>query len=541
MLMTERNQPDEIIHLATTAVPALVAAQSVGAHLTFGEGARWHSLTAPLDQPTARADVLGQLQRLPGSGGPLDLAWANWAWAFGLLSPSEVIGHLIVTAEQEPVEEDLLLLRSLAQQTGITLANARLHSTHRTTNTMLTRTITSLRNKTAIHDRFTKVALEGGGQQGVVETLFELTGFTASIEDRTGKVLASAGPTGAPVQRATFSAIRDDVIQTASRSSHPVRVDDQLLTIVRPHPDVLGVLMLHDPDGHAGENESVALEHGATVLAIELARMHGLAETELRLGRNLVGELLTEASDEVLERARVLGHDLTRPHRVIMVSADRGSDTPEALLLRVRECLGGTVAFALGGPTPLLMPESDAVVAVVTLKSTETDQLHKLSSAAGKGARIGLGGICRRPHDYPRSHREARLALHVARMPRSRADVLHYDDLGIYQLFSEQSDPRTLETFVTRWLGVLIEYDERHGSDLTNTLAAFLDVGGNYDAAAHALHLGRSTVRYRISRIQELTGHALGDPETRFQLQVAVRAWATTRVLAMGAGGPTRT
>ncbi len=537
MLMTERNQPDEIIHLATTAVPALVPANAIGVHLTFGEGARWHGVIEPLSQPAVRADVLAQLQRLPGSGGPLEVTGANWAWAFGLLSPAEVIGHLIVTAPQPPVEADLLILRSLAQQTGIALANARLHSSHRTTNTMLTEMISSLRNKTAIHDRFTKVALDGGGQQGVVDALFELTGLAASIEDRTGKVLASAGPAGAKVRRATFHAKREEVISSALRSSHPVRVEDRLLAVVRPHPDVLGVLMLLDPSGLAGDHESVALEHGATVLAIELARMHGLAETELRLGRNLVGELLAGGDEEVFERARVLGHDLTRPHRVIVMSSSRKNDTPEAFLLRVRESLAGSIAAAGSHPPPLLMPNGDEIVAVLTLKSTETGQLHTLLKAAGRGARIGLGGICRKPADFPRSHREARLALRVARMPRSRADVLRYDDLGIYQLLSESSDPSTLQTFVTRWIGALITYDEQHGTELTNTLAAFLDVGGNYDATAQALHLGRSTGRYRISRIQQLTGLMLNDPETRFQLQVAVRAWSTIQVLASTTAG----
>ena len=137
MLMTERRQPDEIIHLAATAVPALVSARTLGAHLTFGEGARWHETTGTLNEPMTRADVLSQLQHLPGSGGELSIADMNWAWAFGLLSPAETVGYLIVTAEHRPEEADLLLLRSLAQQTGIALANARLHTTHSATHTVL--------------------------------------------------------------------------------------------------------------------------------------------------------------------------------------------------------------------------------------------------------------------------------------------------------------------------------------------------------------------------------------------------------------------
>lgn len=531
MVMTERRQLDEILHLATTAIPALVSARALGAHLTVGEGARWHATTDALEQPTVRAEVLSQLQHLPANGGPLVLPHASWVWAFGLLSSAESIGFLIVAADTRPSEADLLLLRSLAQQTGIALSNARLHASQQSTNTMLTETIATLRNKTAIHDRFTKVALAGGGHQGVVDALFELTGLPAVVEDRSGKVLASAGPPGTQVHRATFSKKREAVLQFAARSGHPVRGDDRLLTVVRPHPDVVGVLMLVDPSQLAGDHESVALEHGATVLAIELARLHGLAETELRLGRNLVSDLITGTSDEAFERAQALGHDLRRAHRVVVLCSERPDDSPEELLLRFREKLAGSIASAGSNPPPLLLQSGQSIVALVTTQTAESALMPSLLKEAGRGARIGIGGPCRKAADFPRSYREAQLALRLAQMPRSRSTIVRYEDLGVYQLLSESADPRALESFVHRWLGALIEYDTEHRSELTETLAAFLEAGGNYDATGTALTIGRSTVRYRIRRIQQLSGHDLGNAEIRFQLQLAVRAWSTIQAL----------
>lgn len=531
MLMTERRQADEILHIATTAVPALVCARTLGAHLTLDEGARWHETVEVLEHPAGRSEVLSQLHHLPGSGGELDISGITWSWAFGLLSSAETIGFLIVAADARPSDADMLLLRSLAQQTGIALSNARLHNAQRATNTMLTETIASLRNKTATHDRFTKVALAGGGHQGVVDALFELTGMPAAVEDRTGKILVSAGPPGTLVHRATFSRKREAVVSFAARSGHPVRVDDRLLTVVRPHPDVVGVLMLIDPGHVAGEHEYVALEHGATVLAIELARLHGLAETELRLGRNLVSDLIAGSSDEAFERAQALGHDLRRAHRVVVLCSERPDDAPEAVFLRVREKLAGSIAVAGSNPPPLLMQSGSLIVALVTTQTAESDLMPSLLQDAGRGARIGIGGACRKAADFPRSHREALLALRLAQMPRSKTTIVRYEDLGVYQLLSENADPRALESFVHRWLGALIEYDAEHQSDLTETLAAYLTSGGNYDATGVALTIGRSTVRYRIRRIQQLTGHDLADAEIRFQLQLAVRAWSTIRAL----------
>ncbi len=64
----------------------------------------------------------------------------------------------------------------------------------------------------------------------------------------------------------------------------------------------------------------MALEHGATILAMELARVRSLAESELRIRRDLVDELLTGTDEEsALTRATALGYDLQRPHRVLVV------------------------------------------------------------------------------------------------------------------------------------------------------------------------------------------------------------------------------
>jgi sugar diacid utilization regulator len=531
MMMTERRQLDEILHLATTAIPALVSARPLGVHLPLGDGARWHAMRPDLDQPAFRADILTQLQRLPRNGGALTISGEPWAWAFGLPSPVDQIGTLIVASDNAPSEADMLVLRSLAQQTGIALSNARLHASHRTTNEQLSETVAALRNQTAIHDRFTQVALTGGGYQGVVDALFELTGLAASIEDRAGQVIASAGPSDTPVGRAVFNTKRESLIQGAALAGRPVRVGDRLLTVVRPHSDALGVLMLVDPSNLAGHQEEVALEHGATVLAIELARLHGLAETELRLGRNLVADLLQGQADDAAARALALGHDLNRSHRVVVLSVDAKHVTSDDALLRARETLSGSLTARGNAPSPLLMQSGNDIVAIITGKAADSDLVPSLLRDAGRRARIGIGSVCRSAEEFPRSYREAQVALKLAQASRRGSGVMRYDDLGVYQLLSEVADPRTLETFVRAWLGVLLDYDKAHSSDLLATLSSFLELGGNYDATAAALTIGRSTVRYRIRRIQELTGYDLGEPDARFQLQLATRAWSTINAL----------
>jgi DNA-binding PucR family transcriptional regulator len=104
----------------------------------------------------------------------------------------------------------------------------------------------------------------------------------------------------------------------------------------------------------------------------------------------------------------------------------------------------------------------------------------------------------------------------------------------VYELLSEAADPGVVEVFVRTWLGPLLDYDAQRGANLVHTLARYLDCGGNYDATAEALALGRSTVRYRLGRIRQISGRDLTDPDTRFQLQLATRAWVSLRALSPG-------
>ena len=59
----------------------------------------------------------------------------------------------------------------------------------------------------------------------------------------------------------------------------------------------------------------------------------------------------------------------------------------------------------------------------------------------------------------------------------------------------------------------------------------YLERGGNYDATSQELVVHRSTLKYRLQRIRVLSGHDVNDPDSRFNVQLATRAWTTLRAL----------
>ena len=135
------------------------------------------------------------------------------------------------------------------------------------------------------------------------------------------------------------------------------------------------------------------------------------------------------------------------------------------------------------------------------------------------------------PADVPRSHREAHLSLKMGDASAAGTGVTVFDDLGVFRLLAEVEETASVERFVRGWLGPLLDYDARKPAELVPTLTRFLELGQAYGATSEALSIHRSTLKYRLQRIREISGRDLSDPDTRFNLQLATRAWQTLEAL----------
>jgi DNA-binding PucR family transcriptional regulator len=532
-LMSESTDEAHILRLAGSSVPSLGPFQLVGIH--FPESG-WYDLPGARSAAAALADVEGQLAGLTDSWGPVATPGPRRSWAYAMRSLKGLVGHLVIATDTQPATWGHFLLTTLAQQTGIAVTNARLLAGERAqaielqaTNSALAATVYALERSTAIHERLTQVAVAGEGEEGIAEALHDLTGWPVAIEDRYGNLRAWGGPGRPDPYPKQAQPSREELIRRVRAAGRPVHEAGRLLAVASPRDDVLGVIALVGAPHEEAEGALVALEHGTTVLAMELARLQSVAEAELRLGRDLVEELLTNPDESAaLSRARALGYDLRRTHRVAIVM-ERQPDRrdPDARLHAVRraarEAAIGTV----------LVPRGDAVVVLsYTDQAWDTFQ-RRLRDELGQDVLVGVGGPCERVRDFPRSYREASLALRMGTPDRTGRRTIFYEQLGTYRLLAEVGELSVIDRFVEEWVGSLAAYDSKHDAELLKTLSSYLECRRNYDATAAALFVHRNTLKYRLRRIREISGHDLKDADTLFNLQLATRAWFTRRALEL--------
>ncbi|MGB3827529.1 MAG: helix-turn-helix domain-containing protein [Ornithinimicrobium sp.] len=119
---------------------------------------------------------------------------------------------------------------------------------------------------------------------------------------------------------------------------------------------------------------------------------------------------------------------------------------------------------------------------------------------------------------------EARHARSLAELRGNPVSVVTGSEVTSHVVLMATVPDDVRRTFAHRVLGPVWEYDEKHDAGLNETLAAFLACSGSWSRAAEQMHLHVNTVRYRIQRVEELTGRDLSSLEDRVDVFLALRS-----------------
>ncbi len=285
----------------------------------------------------------------------------------------------------------------------------------------------------------------------------------------------------------------------------------------------------------------------STLLALEVERSRSPEwasdEAASAFVRALLGRQVTDRGD-IVARAGELGAAVERGAGVIVaravpMTAQAGDWRGRVLTVALRavRSVGSGSVGALG--------EGETAEVVALVPTGEDEQLARAAQAlerelgaalAGFGITVAWSRWTEDPVDLYRAGKEAELAANVAEA--EGRTLLAFEDTGAYRLLlpAMSEDPGELESFYEETLAPLAAYDEQYETELVKTVETYLDNDGNVAQTAASLFTHRHTVRYRLERVKELTGHDIGSSEGREKLSLGLKAM---RVLGIAtAAGP---
>jgi purine catabolism regulator len=205
------------------------------------------------------------------------------------------------------------------------------------------------------------------------------------------------------------------------------------------------------------------------------------------------------------------------PSRAARVPAE------EALTHAVREEVGGGLVAHSGRFLCALVPATAGDDEFFAL----AERLHvRVARMAGEPIAAGAGRTVA-PADLRRGFHEARCALEARALGVSGTNgtvtLATYHDLGSFQLLLSLQDDDALRLFCDSILGPIEESEGAYGGELMRSLEAFIECNGQWERAAKALFCHRHTLRYRIRRVEELTGRSLDSARDRIDFWLALR------------------
>ncbi|PKW10812.1 MULTISPECIES: PucR family transcriptional regulator [unclassified Streptomyces] len=420
------------------------------------------------------------------------------------------------------------------------------------------------------HRRMMTSGPAGGGPDVVLDLLGTDLDLRAWVLSPTGRLIAGSKETGPalPVETcARLAAEHLAATRTGRRGPHrflldgvtyslfPVRSSGRSPQAARDVRETVLSDWLLAVEADAGDwpEERLDLLQGVTqLIAVERDRRDAARTVRRRLAQEVLELVQTGAAPaEIAARLRVAAPVLlpglgTAPHWQVVVARvewegqeAEGGPVAQSLLEevlvdplatgpepsdRIAVAHTGDEAIALV-PLPAVSAEHDGSETGLLADSLLQSVREPLTAGLNDDGRLTLGvsAAVHSAEGLRGALEEARHARRVAAARPGRVCAAGHQELASHVLLLPFVPDDVRRAFTARLLDPLKDYDRRHRAELIPTLEAFLDCDGSWTRCATRLHLHVNTLRYRVGRIEQLTGRDLSRLEDKLDFFLALR------------------
>jgi sugar diacid utilization regulator/predicted hydrocarbon binding protein len=408
-----------------------------------------------------------------------------------------------------------------------------------------------------IKQKMTQLVLEGQGIKGIADALSEIVGSQIVVFDRFLNVVTLCwnGINSSTQPDILKNSLQEYLAGEIVKDVRPLWQDkkgmaklsclmenrEQKTWIVSPivaGSKIWGYILIEEEKEFSEENLFI-IEHAGTLCALDYLKQESALEVELRLKGDLLEELFGGRDlkqEEIVAWAIKLGCYLTNVHRVFVIDIIRyGSD--------YNHLTGDVFDFVKAGiddlikrhfPGSLVAVKKKRILVLLRMPEQEqygeeTGDFSKLTKSwaarnlVNYSVNIVWGRPCLEFEDYRKSYDEAWKTANILRDLNRKNQSAGYEDLGIYALLWESGNKEQLKDYALTLLRPLLEYDREHNTNFMETLELFLRKNCSLTDTAKSAFFHINTLRYRMKRIEELTGINLSRDEDRFHAQLSLR------------------
>jgi purine catabolism regulator len=405
-----------------------------------------------------------------------------------------------------------------------------------------------LRRAIAAHERLERIVLSERGLDALAASLATLTGAAVLVFDARGEPLAQRA-FRRPLDPETVDALRAELVRRTRRRearaflpTHADNANGALALPVSADGAVGGPPGRERPEawlvavkdtGPLSDFDRLTLHQAVTIVALELLRGRVAGDTERRLAGDVLAAIVEGELGGVELMRRLEPFGISDRVAAIVVQRPvngRGSAGPveDAVSTALREEAAPGLVASTGPLTCALvrgLPEEELFAFAGTISDRVSDEIGAVRAGVGRPVAAA---------EARRSFHEARCAVEALTLGMTGGDngsdsangsarLATYKDLGSFQLLLSLQDDEALRLFCDSILGPIEASEGHYGGELMRSLEAFIEENGQWERAAKRLYCHRHTLRYRIKRVEELTGRDLGSARDRIEFWLALR------------------
>lgn len=440
-------------------------------------------------------------------------------------------------------EHHLELLQGFADQTAITIQNARLYSETKGAlqrleqlSKQLTKEHENMRSRKEIHQTLTRLSLQNKGTSAIVAALNRMIEKPVYLIDYLENKYH-------PEQRESALILNaDESARLFSSRQHPlfIDVDSDGTTkfsisdtmgryYVYPifnHTVFLGCLVVDTFDGTLSDLDHIAIEQGGSVIALELVKKQGISSIYYKKTHEFFQEILQNPSSEMLPvKGKEWGLDPAASYAVVLAKFTSHPDLQKLdaavhrLVAKVKQQPDQSVRLVYGFHNHVTMLVSAS-------SSNSLRPIEEMCRSLLKGWEwkesfqlcIGIGTPYSGIEQIRKSFDEAKKAADYL-VSQHRSGIVLFSNLGINRLFVNQS-PDELEAFVHDIFRGLWA-DKKSGKELEKTLYTYMASNRSVKRTANMLHIHVNTLYQRLRKIESLLNIRFNNPEDVLKVQLA--------------------
>ena len=291
--------------------------------------------------------------------------------------------------------------------------------------------------------------------------------------------------------------------------------------------EVEGYITITEENRELTELDYMAIENAIINLQYEFLSVFEQNELKKKYQRDMIHNILNGllSPKEMAEAAAVLGMRENDTYRVVVFHTITKNVQRKYTKEQLHEVgvIEGELMQLL--PDALIYRNMDQIVMIQQVDSNQTEleyqkKMEEIEAVIQRiilhrkkaiDFQIGIGKSVKGYQRLKESYHEASQAIKYIEIVRlvtgdKNKSVVHYSNLGFFQIFGEIDDMTKLERYIPETLKKLYEYDDEHKGELIPTLQMFLSNNQSIRKTAGAMFVHYRTISYRMEKIKEITG-----------------------------------